>query len=244
MPNFHKKSLAAASLHTALFAGAVANAALPLNVDDAGTVPRGEAEVFLFYEIESASSERVHAFPIEVTVGLHDRADFTIAAGYQFLDGERNADSWLDTTAAAKFGVWSQGPLELSLEGFVAFPTSSERKGFGDGGTNGGFNLALTRTGERTSLDLNAGCLFAGSSEDDLFSAGLALRREAAQDLLLFAEALMDVSLNSEQTTTVTTRVGSVWEFRENWNLGGGIGPSFGTGSPDFTGVLGVTAAF
>lgn len=147
--------------------------------------------------------------------------------------------------------MFEQGerPFSLAVEGLVDLPTASESRGLGDGNVDLGLNLAATREWERTALDVNLGYLFAEyfrgrPDEGDEWFFGAAVRHEITDTVETFVEAFAKTPVGASSDTFFTTRVGANWEFREDRFLGGGIGPSFGTDSPDLMATAGIMFVF
>ncbi len=230
------------------------HAAYPLFVDDAALVAPGETELVAYYEASFGSDEYFHAFPVEITHGFHPRLEGMFGTGFQVLDPRDNGGTergLLDTIIALKALLIDQGelPFSLTIEGLVSLPTASESRGLGDGSVDAGVNLAATREWERIALDLNAGYLFAehfrGPRDDgDEWFFGTAVRHATTDTVETFLETFAEVTVGSTSDTIVTARAGANWEFRENLFAGGGIGPSFGSDSPDFVVTAGMMFVF
>jgi len=243
--------LTAAGLLTA----ATLQAAYPLLVDDAAIVAPGETELVVYYEGSLGSGEHLHGFPVEITHGVHPRFELGLSFGYQVLDdrdaGNRESGI-LDTELMMKTLLLEQGerlPFSLTVEGTVSLPTASESRGLGSGNLDLGVNFAATREWERTALDLNAGYLFAEHfrgrrSDEDEWFLGAALRYMATDAVETFVETVLELPVGSSSGTVTTLRIGVNWELREDLFLGGGVGPSFGTDSPDVVVTAGATWAF
>jgi len=237
----------------AALAVSTVRAAYPLVVDDAGVHPPGESEwVFSADALRTAAVESLDA-NFFLTAGLLPRLEGSLGFGYGWLRDRSPADAptrdgVLDLTLGLKAPIFLEdaAPIAFTLSATAKLPTASARLGLGTGFADWSMLAIATRSWATLSLDLNGGYTWTAVGRraehaDDGWFAGAALRWQASERLLLFAETYAFLPSDGGTDSTGTVRAGWQLALRPSVLLGGAIGTGYGRGAADLMGTVGLT---
>jgi hypothetical protein len=232
------------------------HAAYPLVVDDAGVHPPGESEwVASADALRTPATEALDA-DFSLTVGLIPRLEGAVGFGYGWTRQRAPADApWHDGVLDLTLGLKSpllQGdavPFNLTVSAAIKVPTASPHLGLGTGFTDFSLLAIATHTWGSLSLDLNAGYTWTAvgtraAHAGDGWFAGAALRWQARERLLLFAETYANLPTDSLGEPNGTVRAGGQFALRPGVLLSAALGTGYGPGATELTGTFGLTLIF
>ncbi len=147
-------------------------------------------------------------------------------------------------------------PVGLALRPYITVPTGDGDKLVGNDSFAGGMDVIFdAHFAERVALSLNMGILIRESvrpaalnvEEDDKWTYGLGVNVKATEWMDVIAEiygaTLLGELFQRESELPLEGLGGVRFKFAEGWqvDVGAGAGLTFGYGSPDFRGLLGVS---
>ena len=232
----------------------LAVAVSPLVVDDAETVERGKLQLNLVWLYGDTADGHSNIVPVNPVVGLSSRGEVGLSFGY--LQQETDVPPFGRTSGPFDVLLGSKWKLVRFDEGLqltgridVKFPSASESDRLGTGDTDlGGFVIA-TRCWSRVCLDWNVGylaaALSAGTSSDDSWFVGQALRFDAAERWTILTEAWGRVHYGENPPpATGRAQAGAQYGIGGNFLAAALVGAGFGHDAPRFITTVGLTWVF
>lgn len=241
-----------------------------LNTGSADPVAAKHAEVELngSYAANKAQSSgatiksRATNGDVTVTAGIVRGVDISATLPYTFAAGEkkdgtltRNADGLNDMALELKYQFYERDGLKLAVKPGAILPTGNESEKLSDG--KAGFTAALLATREfndgKLAFHANTGyerhnyksSAIRKSSRHDIFTFSAACEAEAAEGLLIVADAgLVTNPDRASSTPPAYALVGVKYEFIKALEGYAGVKTGLTKPEDDLAGLFGITLKF
>lgn len=243
--------LGAAGIPIAAFAGR------PLVVDDAGTVPRGKAELEVGVGFVKDGGSKHYDVPLGLAIGVTHSVEIGIGFDGQLEEREEpfggsNHDSGIgDFTAGLKWNLLHDDTVIAghAIAVTAKFPTADSGRGLGSGDTDvdAAYILSLRCT-ERLTMHWNAGytvigCEHARRSED-IVHTGVAAGYALTPAVELVAELFSDIPRGMADDWALSANAGVRWTVGAGLTLDAAAGIGLRGAAPTVFATAGFTWAF
>ncbi len=236
---------------------AIAHAARPLAIDDAGTIDVNTFELTLGSAAEGEPGFTHWDFPAELAYGALPWLQVNIGFGGQLEERtETLAHDAESTDRVSGIGDLSVGgkwqflpicPLGAShaLSASVKFPTADDKRQLGSGKTDYDLTWIISRDlGERAALHLNLGYSWIGGADCDVLHYGAAIEVALLSSFQWVAEVFAEDERHSDASTLVMGNTGFRWACTEALTLDIAGGARIAGDSPDWLFTTGLTWQF
>ena len=236
---------------------AIAHAARPLAIDDAGTIDANTFELTLGSAAEGESGFTHWDFPAELAYGVLPSVQMSIGFGGQLekrtetlAHGATSTDRVSgigDVSVGGKWQFLSACPLGAShtLSASVKFPTADEQRQLGSGKTDSDLTWIVSRDlGERAALHLNLGYSWIGGVDGDVLHYGAAIEVALWNALQWVGEIFAEDERGRDVSTLVMSNAGFRWAYSETLTFDVAGGARIAGESPDWLFTAGLTWQF
>ncbi len=236
--------------------------ALPLITDDSGTQGRGKFQVELGGEydrdretIDGMSVDETDYFlTTTLTYGIAERADFFVAAPYQWIgvknDGVTVSDTngISDLAAGLKLRFFESKGLSLAAKPAVFFPSGDYQRGLGNGRVGYGALFIISEDLDPWEIHLNLGYLRNENRIDerkDIWSASLAAVYEVEKRFKVCLDA--GIATNRDLTSEIEPVYllgGIIYSVNDDFELSLGAKIALTGAETDYAVIPGITFRF
>jgi len=231
---------------------ALAFAARPSSISDAGTLDKGSIEVE--YGIEYVNEfDNEATMTLAVTGGLLTCLDLGVELPYAFIDAKEASDSdgFSDISISTKFNFIKDNEIfpDSSLSFSYKTDSGNDDRSLGTGKPEYSIKSIFSQAWKLLALHLNLGYTFKEDFEaeenKDVFTYGLAAEYSFSDKINLVGEVSGDTVLEQKfHDNSCSVLLGLNYSLNDKVTLDFGIGTEIARVDPDFKVTSGVTIGF